>query len=926
MVGTVNRICAKKYSLILVFVIYLMFLLILSFWPTISKAETNDASFLWSDAKPITYSSKITPYTERNYCPGFFQTKDVVGEIYPVKVCVTRGEKVSYGYYYVGNAYKAVISFSLDKKMYRVNNICYRYDGCFYIPESDTLVTKQYLPNSSYRSLVVYKNFTKRLYQIINSANLTLEYNFDSTNPDYILQTENNYGWPVGGLNISNNGKWLAVEIMQRGIGLLNVETLQMKRVSTIDFHYGVGMDPSVEFAISNDGSHMAVMGNNAGIMIFDIDQYCGDIATDENMVPISPIINQCKQSPIDVTDFISHFKNANEPLFSNDGGELTFFSTSYSNEIRQVSLRASGYKRDMIDYLALGDSFSSGEGESDDSYYLNGTNDEYEKCHISTRSYPFLVANMLKINPLRVKNVACSGATTLDVIGDDDSYWGQGDRLGKKYLKLIPSDKILAQTEANMQFIPGRIHQIKFVENYNPKVITIGIGGNDTGLMSKLRTCVGQGTCEYASSDISKERTAIEIKGLYGILVNTYQKLHIASPNSKIYVIGYPKVIDSLNQCDFLNGVLLDSTERQFMNEGIIYINQVIKAAAKTVGVSYIETQNVFGDQVLCGNQKPSAMNAARIGDEGSISDNLDFIKIIGSESFHPNALGHSLLANLIINTAGNIVTNDYCANGAIVCPVETPAPDPSAYWISGINHNYPAQKLATYVFSRDGDFDNRQKQIIIPNASLKPNSSVVVEITSNPRLLGQFQTSEDGSLAADIDLPTDLEEGYHTIHLYGTSYSGESIELYQIIEYLKPVAKIKDQPVAAVTDIPQTEAKQDEFKEISINIAQDEKPKVETQIAIVNEKIDQVIEEPTVASEQVHEAIVESDIISEDGVVKGASVMASEGAPLIANKIENNTDKTIPNNGIWHTVATIASVLALPLIGYATIRRLRR
>jgi len=922
-VGTVNRICAKKYSLILVLVIYLMFLLILSLWPTISKAETNDTSFLWSNAKPITYSSKITPYTERNYCPGFFQTKDVVGEISPVKVCITHGEKVTYGYYYVGNAYKSVISFSLDEKMYRLNSICYRYDGCFYTPESDTLVTKQYIPNGSgNKALIVYKNFTKRLHQIINSSNLTIEYNFDSTNPDYTLQTDSNFEWPIGGLNISNNGKWLAVEIMQRGIGLLNIETLQMKRVSTIDFRYGFGLNPSVEFAVSNDGSHMAVMGNNVSMMIFDINQYCGDIATDENMIPISPIVNQCKQSPIDVTDFISHFKNANEPIFSNDGGELTFFSTSYSNEIRQVSLRASGYKRDMIDYLALGDSFSSGEGESDDSYYLNGTDDEYEKCHVSSRSYPFLVANMLNINPLRVKNVACSGATTLDVIGDDDSYWGQGGRLID--MGLNDSEITLAKKQAYQTFLSGRIQQLSFVENYNPKVITIGIGGNDTGLMSKLRTCVGQGTCEYASSDISKERTAIEIKGLYGTLVNTYQKLHIASPNSKIYVIGYPKVIDSFNQCDLLNGILLDSDERQFMNEGIIYINQIIKAAAKTVGVGYIETQNSFGNQVLCGSQKPSTMNAARIGDEGSISDNLDFIKIIGSESFHPNALGHSLLANLIVNAAGNIVTNNYCANGAIVCPVETQAPDPSDYWVSGVYHNYPSQKIFTYVYDRDNNYDNRQKQIVIPETSLKPNSSVVVEITSNPRLLGQFQTSEDGSLAEDIDLPLDLEEGYHTVHLYGTSYSGESIELYQIIEYLKPVADVKEQPKPFETDIPQTEAKQDKFSKISINIPQDEKPKVETQIAIVDKKIDQVIEEPTIASEQIHEEIVESDIISEDGMVKGASVMANEEIPLITNKIENN--KTIPNNRIWHTVATIASALALTIMGYATIRRLRR
>ncbi len=41
---------------------------------------------------------------------------------------------------------------------------------------------------------------------------------------------------------------------------------------------------------------------------------------------------------------------------------------------------------------------------------------------------------------------------------------------------------------------------------------------------------------------------------------------------------------------------------------------------------------------------------------------------------------------------------------------------------------------------------------------------------------------------MTTEINLPDNLEEGFHTIHLYGSSYSGESIELYQTIKYETP------------------------------------------------------------------------------------------------------------------------------------------
>ncbi|HZJ34483.1 MAG TPA: SGNH/GDSL hydrolase family protein [Candidatus Angelobacter sp.] len=790
---------SKFYSVIGIIFVCLTAQFVSLILPIKLNAESDSVVWSWVDNKPTVFSSNKVQNIGSSICPRLLETMTIVGESVPKKVCIMAGDDVQFGVYYFGSgsAYLPAVGFAYDSKMYKVNGVCGRYDSCLYLPDTDTLVTKQYLINGLVRSLVLYKNFTQRLTPVIKGIIPTLSYDFDASNPDYVFKNADGYAWPIGGFGASDNGRWLAIEYRQKGIGLLNIDTLQMKRVSTLSFSYGTGYDPKSELAVSDDGESVVIMGVNAGLTVFDVSSECGDEVTDARMSSKSPIAQPCRTARINSEDFIYRLRNATNPRFNGDGGELGFFATSYVGEMREVSLRAAGYGSMRLDYLALGDSFSSGEGESDDSYYLNGTNDEYEKCHLSTRSYPYIVSNLSSIDPNYMKSVACSGATTEDIIGSDTLYLGQGERLGANNLNLNDGDRILAQTWAKENFLPGRVHQESFVKKYSPKVITIGIGGNDAGFMQKLVACLGPDTCDWAGTAEGREQTAIEIKNLFGTLVQTYQALHIASPGSKIYAISYPNIIEVDGDCDLLTGLLLDESERQFMNQGISYLNEVIAAAAKSVGIKYVDIQDSYGGHVICGAESPGAMNLIRLGDDISPINSLDWFKVIGQESFHPNLLGHTYMAGSIVESVGNIMTYDYCVGGINICPGSSLAPEPSTYWLPGTYHNYPAQKIASYVFDRDGASDNRQKELVLTNGSLTPGSSVVVEITSDPRLLGQFEATSDGALNVDVDLPIDLEEGYHTVHLYGTSYSGESVELYQVIEYKKPYVAPESPPL---------------------------------------------------------------------------------------------------------------------------------
>lgn len=764
--------------------------LVIMFWSHVSRAE----AWSWTAAPATVFSSNpIADMGGVATCPTAYQTRNIAGEIGEKKVCVTAGKSIRYGTYYSGYVYTPVISFGYDSLMYKLKGtVCGRFDDCAYLPQSDVLVTRQQLGRYPVYSLVIYKNFTERLTKTLNELTPTTEYRFDDSEPDYVFESAGSYDWPVGGFSASKNGKWVAVEFRQRGIGLLNTETLSMKRISTLAYSYGTGRDPQTQLAVSNNGDYVAVGGINAGLTMLEVTAACGDEATDFKMQNVFPIAERCKGVEIDKTTFIDRFKDSLHPRFSDDGAELSFYATSYNGEQREVVLQAAGYTAPRLDYLALGDSFSSGEGETDDSFYLEGTNDEFEKCHVSTRSYPYLIAASLGIAADKMKSVACSGAVTEDVVGSDEQYLGQSARLGKDGLGLNAITLTISKSSAKESFIPGRVHQIRFVERYRPKVITIGIGGNDAGFMDKLRACMGTDTCDWANTSEGKEKTALELQSLFTTLYDTYTEIYAASPQSKIYVVGYPKIIDSTGQCDPLHGLLLNTTERTFMNEGIEYINQIVAAAAAKAGVKYIDIQDSFGDQVLCGQSSPSVMNGIRTGNDSELSEKAPWLKLIGNEGFHPRPAGHALAADSILQAVPNLLTYSYCPEGKAICPSNTTAPQPSDYWLQdGQTHGYPSQKIGNFVRDQVDATSPRQKTISLASRSLMPGSTIQAEVHSQPTSLGLFSVDANGAATFNIELPADLPEGFHTVHLYGTSYSGEQLDLYQVIKYQLPTVE---------------------------------------------------------------------------------------------------------------------------------------
>lgn len=160
--------------------------------------------------------------------------------------------------------------------------------------------------------------------------------------------------------------------------------------------------------------------------------------------------------------------------------------------------------------YVAMGDSFSSGEGnpafeEGTDTYGIN-------QCHRSQSAYPRLLQSDSSLNLGSTAFVACSGATTNSVLygGSSAGSWGEGPQI----------DSLSEDTE----------------------VVTITIGGNDVGFRDFAVACTA-GICNFSTTAYSTIVDKIN-NDLPSSLEDVFDAIaDRVSSTAEVYVIGYPQI-----------------------------------------------------------------------------------------------------------------------------------------------------------------------------------------------------------------------------------------------------------------------------------------------------------------------------------------------------------------------------------------------
>src|SRR6185436_7437328 len=160
-------------------------------------------------------------------------------------------------------------------------------------------------------------------------------------------------------------------------------------------FTYNNGDSPGAQTAISNDGRYAMVSSRSYSLFrIFDL-------ATCQNIPTAVTGPAQCQSRnllPFMQSQF-SGYIAALQLRFTSDN-IMNFYGVSNpgGGTVRtRATLLAPGQTQTKVTYLAMGDSFASGEGDTKGgTYYEPGTDVEKNKCHLSQRSYPYLVSNAL--------------------------------------------------------------------------------------------------------------------------------------------------------------------------------------------------------------------------------------------------------------------------------------------------------------------------------------------------------------------------------------------------------------------------------------------------------------------------------------------------------------------------------------------------
>lgn len=572
-------------------------------------------------------------------------------------------------------------------------------------------------------------------------------------------------------MSFSANGKWMVVDWPNVATLRINLETFDVLAFANSP-NYDTGLDPAMKTAISSDGRYAAVSSFSNNFSLYDLST-CADVP---DIAHIARGSVNCR--PRDLSSFVREqipgFRGIRNIRFIGEH-TLSFYANYYAtpnnpstNKVAEFLLSAPGHTPQKLDYLAMGDSYISGEGAYN---YQNGTDTDTNRCHLSLLSYPYLLSRELNFDSFH--SVACSGATMDDITNTGDDYLGQADN------KKIARNQRLSQEIDSIfaSFSPGYINQSDFVSRYRPKVITVSISGNDIGFSHILVRCMLEPDTCYSTYEDRLELVR-QINGQFPRMVNTYMQLkNQASPNTKIYVIGYPQLVQPGGDCAV--NVRLNVHELDFSKLIINYLDSVIKAAADKAGVFYVDTQSALDGHKLCEtNSSDVAVNGLTAGN--SYPDK--FGGPIGSETYHPNYLGHRLLAQNISTSTDGLSSPMPTPNNTSSLPLED-----EIEILNNTPHSNRPINLVNYDNDLASDVIYRQSWWSVTVSglkhALKPISLYRLVINSDSVDLGAYSTDTNGDLSAQFQIPSSVAAGFHTLHIYGTNLASETIDIYKIV-----------------------------------------------------------------------------------------------------------------------------------------------
>lgn len=552
----------------------------------------------------------------------------------------------------------------------------------------------------------------------------------------------------------SQNGQYIFAN-MGRAQVLIDVDA-QTARILGDRTNHSSGA-PKVKLAVNSDASLVFVGDNNTGsYKIYDTTNCTVTTASNPEVCPVRDISSLVNSVP--------NKRQLGHVRFIDDGKLEFIMSVNANSGMRgdRYILTAPGYHEPSLQYLALGDSFASGEGAYD---YRGGTDVEGNNCHISTKSYKYLIADELIYSA--AESVACSGAKMKDIYINTTN----------KYSEFTPqasgrvNDSFDEEIFSN--YLPGYRWQYEFVERYKPDAITLSISGNDINFGKKLQYCI---LTQYNCFESAEQKAGIlkEIKAQFTGLAAVYKKIREVSPDTRVYVIGYPSL--ALPGGDCALNVRLSEAELTLADEIVEDLNTMIKRAAAREGMFFVDTTDAFSGHRLCeGAPGSTAVNGLTFG-----TDQPFGFGPVSSATYHPNKLGHELFAETILQHTSNLTAD-------MPTPDESVSTKDMPSRLNPTDTDYP--DVGTPILE-DGLFgelvkigDSAASLIQTAGYYLRAGDTFTAEIHSEPTVIGSATALDSETLQVNAVMPTGVEPGAHTVHLYGENIAGEPIDIYKSV-----------------------------------------------------------------------------------------------------------------------------------------------
>ena len=283
--------------------------------------------------------------------------------------------------------------------------------------------------------------------------------------------------------------------------------------------------------------------------------------------------------------------------------------------------------------YVALGDSFSAGEGIAP---FLQAG----PACHRSSRAYSTWVRPAGYAKPL----YAIASGRSRSGAGGGANLYGSVTNVRSANRVMWESFACSGATAANVlprslggvpQGVAGRYDgatQIDSASLAGANLVTITIGGNDAGYVDVLVTC-GLGNCNTRAFE--RSRAAI-IDRSKPRLEKVYRAIAAKAPHARILVLGYPHPFPAAKARQACPALSPFQGEQDMLRRLGARLNGTIASAVATVArsgarITYVPVAGRFEGHEVCGS-KGAWIN-------GIVTSSTGFG--LNPASFHPTLAG---------------------------------------------------------------------------------------------------------------------------------------------------------------------------------------------------------------------------------------------------------------------------------------------